>query len=259
MNLDLLYSVEREFDSSIDDLWDAWVNPQKLEIWYHPTDLSNVLVLLPPSEGKIDGTRHDSRWLEQLSFNTELSERRRALGARLGLPPDSVPVSPAIDILQGVLYKSLDYRSLPLQAQKKANSHLLIFSGLFGAIRPLDEIPNHKYKMKSSDWSDLLPPVLDGIESKLIVDCRSSTYSAVWKPDPQITVYVRVFQESFETRSIITHMSKKYRGELTRKLLEGSHPQTPQELHQKAGASFDTHLHQPVRGKPWLLDLIIPK
>ena len=54
MNLDLLYSVEREFDSSIDDLWDAWVNPQKLEIWYHPTDLSNVegLTSCPPPGAK---------------------------------------------------------------------------------------------------------------------------------------------------------------------------------------------------------------
>ena len=218
-----------------------------------------MLVLLPPSEGKIDGSRQGSLWLEQLSFKNELSERRRELLDRLGLPHDSVPVSPAIDIFQGVLYKSLDYRSLPVQAQNTANSHLIIFSGLFGAIRPLDEIPNHTYKMKSSDWSELLPKVLDGIESKLIVDCRSSTYSAVWKPEAQITVGVRVFQEISGKLSIITHMSKKYRGELTRKLLEGYHPQTPQELHQKAGESFDTHLHQPSRGKPWLLDLIVPK
>ncbi len=23
-------------------IWDAWVDPEKLESWYHPTDLSNV-------------------------------------------------------------------------------------------------------------------------------------------------------------------------------------------------------------------------
>lgn len=42
MNLDFLYSVEREFEAPIEALWDAWVDAEKLENWYHPTDLSNV-------------------------------------------------------------------------------------------------------------------------------------------------------------------------------------------------------------------------
>jgi uncharacterized protein YndB with AHSA1/START domain len=42
MNLDFLYAVEREFEAPIDEVWDAWVDPEKLESWYHPTDLSNV-------------------------------------------------------------------------------------------------------------------------------------------------------------------------------------------------------------------------
>ena len=216
-----------------------------------------MLILLPPSEGKTDGARLNPQWLRGLSFGDQLTDRRIQLIDQVGLPLNTELVSPAIDIFQGVLYKSMDYRSLSVPTQRKANSHLLIFSGLFGAIRPLDEIPNHKHKMKSSDWSELLPPVLEGIESKLIVDCRSSTYSPAWKPDPQITVGIRVFQEISGRLSIITHMSKKYRGELTRKLLEGPNPQTPEQLHLKAGETFDTHLHQPARGKPWFLDLII--
>ena len=216
-----------------------------------------MLILLPPSEGKTDGARLNPHWMRDLSFSDQLAIRRNQLINQMGIPLNTEPVSPAIDIFQGVLYKSLDYRSLSEQAQKRANPHLLIFSGLFGAIRPLDEIPNHKHKMKSSDWSELLPPVLERIESNLIVDCRSSTYSSVWRPNPAITVNIRVFQEISGKLSIITHMSKKYRGELTRKLLEGPNPQTPEQLHLKAGETFDTHLHQPVRGKPWFLDLII--
>lgn len=37
-----LYSVEREYDVSLDHLWDAWINPEKLQIWYCPVDLSVV-------------------------------------------------------------------------------------------------------------------------------------------------------------------------------------------------------------------------
>lgn len=37
-----LYSVEREFQSSIEELWSAWIEADKLEQWYHPTDLKSV-------------------------------------------------------------------------------------------------------------------------------------------------------------------------------------------------------------------------
>ena len=37
-----LYSVEREYETSIENLWSAWVDPKALEIWYSPTELSVV-------------------------------------------------------------------------------------------------------------------------------------------------------------------------------------------------------------------------
>ena len=37
-----LYSVEREYAAPLSTLWDAWTNAEKLEAWYHPTDLKNV-------------------------------------------------------------------------------------------------------------------------------------------------------------------------------------------------------------------------
>jgi len=39
---DFLYSVEREFDIPVEVLWDAWIDAQALEQWYHPTDLACV-------------------------------------------------------------------------------------------------------------------------------------------------------------------------------------------------------------------------
>ena len=216
-----------------------------------------MLTLLPPSEGKVDGIHLNTEWVDELSFNSHLADRRHMLLKEIGMPIPSLLVSPAIDIYQGVLYKSLDFRSLPQTKQQVANSQVIIFSGLFGAIRPLDEIPNHKHKMRSSDWSDLLPAALSGLESELIVDCRSSTYSSVWKPNPAITVNIRVFQEISGVRSVITHMSKKYRGELTRALIEGPTLHSPHDLSQGASELFETQLHPPASGKPWILDLII--
>lgn len=40
MTLPFLYSVEREYNTSIENLWNAWVDPEALKVWYCPTDLS---------------------------------------------------------------------------------------------------------------------------------------------------------------------------------------------------------------------------
>lgn len=37
-----LYSVEREYAVPVATLWEAWTDADKLEAWYHPTDLKNV-------------------------------------------------------------------------------------------------------------------------------------------------------------------------------------------------------------------------
>lgn len=40
MTQPFLYSVEREYDASIEKLWSAWTDPAALAIWYSPTQLS---------------------------------------------------------------------------------------------------------------------------------------------------------------------------------------------------------------------------
>ncbi len=42
---EMLYSVEREFDATVDQMWDAWTDAAALEQWYSPT----VLSVLPGS------------------------------------------------------------------------------------------------------------------------------------------------------------------------------------------------------------------
>ena len=40
MSLPHLYSVEREFNVSIDKLWHAWTDAHALEAWHHPVGMS---------------------------------------------------------------------------------------------------------------------------------------------------------------------------------------------------------------------------
>lgn len=42
MTKSFLYSVEREYNRPIEQLWNAWVDPAALQVWYSPTDLSVV-------------------------------------------------------------------------------------------------------------------------------------------------------------------------------------------------------------------------
>lgn len=42
LNLDYLYSVEREFAIPIEKLWSAWTEAAALEAWYHPVGMSCV-------------------------------------------------------------------------------------------------------------------------------------------------------------------------------------------------------------------------
>ena len=215
-----------------------------------------MLILLPPSEGKSHAQSFDLLRIDALSFATSLTISRLSVLKKYGSQILTEPTAPAIDIYSGVLFQALSYRTLSKSAQQRAQSQLLIFSALFGVLRPLDPIPHYKMKIKSSDWKVPLKTALAGLESELIVDCRSSTFASAWKSNPEITVAVRVFQERDGVRSVITHMSKKYRGELTRILMQGRAPKNPHELRDIAAKYFHVELHEPVGTIPWQLDLI---
>lgn len=214
-----------------------------------------MLILLPPSEGKSTPDSGDTLKLDGLSFSHELAPIRSSLISSVDREKFC---RPAYEIYSGVLYQALSWGTLPKVAQKRGSTSLIIVSALFGALRMHDVIPFYKAKMKTSLWKGALASVLDSIEAELIVDCRSSTYSGVWVPDPSKTVVVRVFKVEGKNRSVITHMSKKYRGELTRYLLlEGVEPRTPTELRDAASKYFDCELVANVGAEPWKLDLLI--
>jgi len=214
-----------------------------------------MLILLPPSEGKNQPTSKANINLAKLAFPKELLAIRSRL---LTKPLATAPSAKAIDVYSGVLYQALDWGSLSPTAKARGDKSLLIVSAIFGVLRPSDVIPNYKAKIKSSDWKAVLKPVLDGLDADLIVDCRSSTYAGVWQSPPDRTVAVRVFKKEKGKISVITHLSKKYRGELTRVLLKaGKVPKTPEDLLAIAEKNFECKLIRPRGNLPWYLDLIV--
>ena len=91
----------------------------------------------------------------------------------------------------------------------------------------------------------------------LIVDCRSSTYKGVWAPPHSKTVEIRIFTQVDGVKKVITHMSKKTRGEVTRLLLQGkSIPTNPQELQAAISLAFHCELIAPTDIAPGILEVI---
>ena len=213
-----------------------------------------MLILLPPSEKKKSATGSEKFDLSSMVFASELSDTRMAALAS----HDSSRTSPAIEIYDGVLYQGLNWKTLSSAEQKRANSKVLIVSAIFGLVKPMDLIFGYKEKIDNKLWRDSIAQVATKYSDELIIDCRSSTYKGVWPINPANTVEVRIFQVVAGERKVITHMSKKYRGELTRHLLtQATEPVTPADLQRMAAQLFECELHPPAGAQPWALDLLI--
>jgi cytoplasmic iron level regulating protein YaaA (DUF328/UPF0246 family) len=213
-----------------------------------------MLILLPPSEKKKAATSQEKFELSSLVFASELTDTRSQATSK----HDSSQTSPAIEIYDGVLFQGLNWKTLTAAEEKRANTKVLIVSALFGLIRPLDKIFSYREKIDNKLWREAIAQVSAKYSNELIIDCRSSTYKGVWTINPLNTVEVRVFKVNGAERSVITHMSKKYRGELTGHLLkQTTDPTNPAEVQRIAAQLFECELHAPTDGQPWALDLLI--
>jgi len=165
--------------------------------------------------------------------------------------------TPAISVYTGVLYQALDWASLSAAARKRAASAVVIISAKYGAVRPDQLIESYKEKIDNKAMRKPVAKVLDAIKTDLIVDCRSSTYKTVWHSPIDKTVEVRVSTVVDGVRTVVTHMSKKTRGEITRWLLQSrSVPKTPEDLYAIVSEKYPCALTPSDGAEPWVLEVI---
>ena len=120
----------------------------------------------------------------------------------------------------------------------------------------MDLIEPYKEKIKNKKMAAQVAQALDGAESELIIDCRSSTYQGVWQSPTAITVEIKVFTRVEGVKKVITHMSKKTRGEVTHELLQATQiPKTPQELQAIVEQKFECELIKGDEKNPWVLEV----
>jgi cytoplasmic iron level regulating protein YaaA (DUF328/UPF0246 family) len=245
-----------------------------------------VLILLPPSEGKSTPRRGKPLDLEDLGFPALTVARRQALDALVelcGTDPDlaartlglgttqidevrrnhQLPASPAAradTIYTGVLYDALDLATLDPASRRRASRSLAITSSLFGLLRPGDRIPSYRLAggvnlpgigVVASHWREVLDPVVREAAGRgLVVDLRSSTYAAFWRPQPDLArkvATVRVLQQVGSERKVVSHFNKATKGKLVRALLEGgANPASPARLADAIGdLGWKVELHDP--------------
>ena len=171
------------------------------------------------------------------------------------LPTDKP--TPAMGVYAGVLYQALDWSSLSPAAKKRGETALAIISAKYGVVRPTQRIESYKEKIDNKAMREPVAAVLDPIKTGLIVDCRSSTYKTVWHSPVEITVEVRVSTVVDGVRTVVTHMSKKTRGEIARWLLQSrSVPKTPEDLYAIVSEKYPCALTPSDGVEPWVLEVI---
>lgn len=229
-----------------------------------------MLVLLPPSEGKLAPARGPRFDLDRLSAPALTTARRRVLDALvaasaqpdaehlLGVGPslaDEVArnvglwqarVAPAARVYSGVLYAAAGLDRLTPAAARRAQQQVRVVSALWGAVGPADPIPSYRLSMGTdlpgigplaAYWRAELPAALDPLAVGLVVDCRSSAYAAAWSPPAGVPwVSVRVEQEVAGRRRVVSHHAKHARGVLVAHLMRrrGHGPADPETLAEAA-------------------------
>ena len=120
----------------------------------------------------------------------------------------------------------------------------------------MDPIEPYKEKINNKKMAPLVEKSLAGVESELIIDCRSSTYQTVWQSPVDITVEIKVFTKIDGVKKVITHMSKKTRGEVTHHIIKSTKvPTNAHELEAIVSQKFECELIEGSKKNPWVLEV----
>ena len=221
------------------------------------------LILLPPSEGKATGGTgapwapgsgsfpelDTSRAKVAAALKRAMRSNATSVGKLLGVKGDALaaardgnrevltrPTMAAIERYTGVLYDALDYASLPARSRKRGDDQLVVFSGLWGLVRPTDPLPDYKLKMGASlapygrlatFWRPQITAALDPlVNGRTVWDLLPNEHAAAWQPDDgsfgaRISVrFVDDVGDGPERKlTVVSHWNKLLKGALVRHIL----------------------------------------
>ncbi len=254
-----------------------------------------MLILLAPSEGKsapVSGPPLDLATLAHADSLTPARERAlaaliklssgrestalRSLGLSRAQAPELVrnavlresPTAPAAEVYTGVLYQHLALADMSAEARARAGDNVLVASALWGVVGLDDHIPAYRMSMGAdirslrrgmpAFWRRALAEALPDSEGELVLDLRSGSYAAAWKPKRSTVVQIRAVTPE---GNVISHMAKATRGCVARAVLESqTQPHDPAAIAATvaaAGVGEAARLSDPKRvGAPWVLEVV---
>ena len=220
-------------------------------------------ILLPSAEGKATGGNplapdmFDYRSSNTFNYFSQLNPERRALidalqaqirdgsdedlGKLFGVKGDTLQeaVSVNLDVYRsplmaavdrygpGVMYAAMDFAGLPTGSQRRLLENGVIFSGLFGLLRPDDLIPNYRLKMDAkvegigkaaNYWKEPLSTALnDLVTGHAVWNLLPGSHEAAWDDAGTYARMIRVkFYKEDESgeRTAVSHGVKELRGAL---------------------------------------------
>lgn len=231
--------------------------------------MAGFSILLAPSEGKIPGGNplapgmFNRRASDTFNYFSNLNPDRRTLiralhdalenpdtdlEALFGVKGDylaeaieanrTVMDSPLMAAMEryspGVMYKAIDFASLPTGAQRRLLENGIVFSGLYGLLRPDDLIHNYRLRMDavlpgigkvSHYWKPILSPIIDQtVAGKFVWNLLPSVHQDVWTDGATYSgmVQIKFYNEEDGERKAVTHNVKSLRGQLVRFIVQES-------------------------------------
>ena len=216
-----------------------------------------MLVVISPAK-KLDMTHYDAVEASLPSFNSKTEELVKVMqalssddiGHLMGISANLADLNrerfarfgtqekkPAMYAFAGDTYQGLDAKTLADDDLVWAQDHLRILSGLYGLLRPLDEIEPYRLEMGSRLATDHGKTLYDfwGAEltrelnktaittdTSLLLNCASKEYfSAIDVKSLELEVVTPVFLENAASKpKIVSFYAKKARGAMARFVMQ---------------------------------------
>jgi cytoplasmic iron level regulating protein YaaA (DUF328/UPF0246 family) len=188
--------------------------------------VTDVTILLPPSEGKASGGRRPGWKPGSGRFGRKLSSTRAAVAAALAAAGGGdtkllgvggahleraqqanagvvgAPILAAWERFTGVVWGHLDVAGLDPDARQRASQRIVVVSALGGLSGLDDPLPDFRLKMSANlagvgklatMWRPVLSPVLNAVAGGgLVVDLLPAEHAAAWDADADAYELARV-------------------------------------------------------------------
>ncbi|WP_031480456.1 YaaA family protein [Maridesulfovibrio frigidus] len=190
-----------------------------------------TIILIPPSEGKADGGKnHPLQSVSSIAADLieaiKEADPKKLYGLKEKALEKAITVNkellssktmPAIERYTGVVYDAIDYQTL--KNKSDFDKKVVIVSGLFGLVRPINLIPNYRLKIDKLKAAKLwVTSNSEQLKDKFVIDLLPQAHKKAVKYDNGIEV--EFVLKKAGKKMPAGHQGKHIKGRFVRWLIE---------------------------------------